>query len=127
MPTSSSAHERCGSIESSTLPNTINEILCMGHGATIRLCPVWPQTRDASFANLRCRGAFLGSAAIRDGGIEDVRIDSEKGSVCTGQNPWPESRVQVLRNGVVAESLEGECLAFSTTKNETICLAPKTE
>lgn len=33
----------------STIPNTINEMLCMGHGGVLRVFPVWPKKKDASF------------------------------------------------------------------------------
>ena len=104
----------------STVPNTINEMLCMGHSEVIRLFPVWPRNRDASFKNLRCRGAFLVSAALEGGVVQQVRIQSEKGSNCTLVNPWPGQRVQVLRNGAAAEIVEGERFTLKTAVNEDI-------
>ena len=106
----------------STVPNTINEMLCMGHSDVIRLFPVWPRERDASFTNIRCWGAFLVSATIEGGLIQKVRIHSEKGSDCTMVNPWPQNRVQILRNGEAAELVEGERLTLKTGVEEDIGL-----
>jgi len=107
----------------STVPNTINEMLCMGHSDVIRLFPVWPRERDAAFEKLRCRGAFLVSAAIKGGVIGQVRIHSEKGSDCTVENPWLGQRVQVQRNGEAAEIVAGERFPLKTAVNEDIELA----
>ena len=43
----------------STVPNTINEMLCSGHQSVVRLFPCWPKHLDASFSNIRVEGAFL--------------------------------------------------------------------
>jgi alpha-L-fucosidase 2 len=109
----------------STVPNTINEMLCMGHNGVIRLFPVWPKNRDAAFVNIRCWGAFLVSGEIKDGVVQDVTILSEKGSECTVVNPWPGEHVQVLRNGEAAESLAGERVTFGTEQGEVIRLTTK--
>jgi len=42
----------------STVPNTINEMLCMGHGYILRVFPVWPIDRDASFFSFAKGGSF---------------------------------------------------------------------
>ena len=104
----------------STVPNAINEMLCMGHSEVIRLFPVWPRERDASFTNLRCHGAFLVSAAIKDRRIENVLIISERGSDCTLVNPWPQDQVQVLRNGEPGEIVAGERFTLKTAVHENI-------
>ena len=72
----------------STVPNTINEMLCMGHQGIVRLFPVWPRELDASFHQIRVEGAFLVSASLKNGAVGDVRIVSEKGRDLTLLNPW---------------------------------------
>lgn len=42
----------------STVPNTINEMMCMGHQGIVRLFPGWPKDKDASFHQIRVEGAF---------------------------------------------------------------------
>jgi len=109
----------------STVPNTINEMLCMGHKGVIRLFPVWPKNKDAAFSNIRCWGAFLVSAALRDGVVQAVTIVSEKGRDCTVVNPWAPERVQLVRNGKEAECLSGERVTFGTVPGEVIELDRK--
>jgi alpha-L-fucosidase 2 len=106
----------------STVPNTINEMLCMGHKGVIRLFRVWPKNQDAAFVNIRCWGAFLVSAALRDGVVQDVTIVSEKGRECTVVNPWAPESVQLVRNGKRAECLAGERVTFGTKPGEEIGL-----
>lgn len=107
----------------STVPNTINEMLCMGHKGVIRLFPVWPRAQDAAFVRIRCWGAFLVSGALRDGVVQDVTIVSEKGRACTVVNPWMPESMQLVRNGRSAECLAGERVSFGTEPGEVIGLA----
>jgi len=106
----------------STVPNTINEMLCLGHNGVLRLFPVWPKDRDAAFVNIRCRGAFLVSGTLRDGAVQTVTILSEKGCDCTVVNPWPGKQVQLFRNGETAEVVEGDRLILKTSADEIIGL-----
>ena len=106
----------------STVPNTINEMLCMGHGGMLRVFPVWPKNQDASFKTLRTYGAFLVSSELRNGLVLYVDILSEKGRVCTMKNPWPKNSVQLYRNGKKAEVLHGDSFSFPTKVNEKISL-----
>lgn len=108
----------------STVPNTINEMLCMGHNGVIRLFPGWPKERDAAFATIRCWGAFLVSGKLKGGVVQDVTILSERGSDCTVVNPWPGNSIQVIRNGDPAEAADGERFTLATSANETIGLSP---
>jgi hypothetical protein len=71
----------------STVPNTINEMLCMSHvpvgdpdraESVIRVFPVWPKDRDARFHNIRCWGAFLVSSELKNGSVIRVEIASER-------------------------------------------------
>jgi hypothetical protein len=42
----------------------------------------------ASFRTFRAQGAFLVSAAWRDGGVHDVEVVSEKGTLCRIHGDW---------------------------------------
>ncbi len=108
----------------STVPATINEMLCMGHKGVLRLFPVWPKSKDASFTNIRCWGAFLVSGELKGGQIGGVTIVSEKGRDCTLANPWPGRRVKLTRDGRAAEPLAGERFTFATRAGERLALAP---
>ena len=107
----------------STVPNTINEMLCMGHKGLIRIFPVWPKSKDAAFTNIRCWGAFLVSGEMKAGRIQNVQIISEKGRDCMVLNPWPTTSIQITRNGKQAEVLTGERVVLQTKAGEVIELA----
>jgi alpha-L-fucosidase 2 len=109
----------------STVPNTINEMLCMGHKGVLRLFPVWPKDKDASFTNIRCWGAFLVSADLKNGVVRNVEIVSEKGRDCTMVNPWPGKNVTVYRNDKAIETLAGGRFKFKTQKGAAYVLRPK--
>ena len=117
----------------STVPNTINEMLCMSHvpvgdpdrnESVIRPFAVWPRDRDARFENIRCWGAFLVSSALAGGEVQYVKLHSERGRDCTMQNPWPGKGVQVFRGAKPAEILSGERVTFKTSAGEEIVLGP---
>jgi hypothetical protein len=86
----------------STVPNTINEMLCMGHQNILRLFPVWPRNLDVAFKRIRVEGAFLISAALTGGEVTELSVFSEKGRPLCLLNPWKGSSVSV------AETVEGE-------------------
>lgn len=106
----------------STVPNTINEMLCMGHGHILRVFGVWPRARDARFCNIRAWGAFRVSSALKNGRIRYVRLHSERGRHCTLVNPWPGQEIQLYRNGKAAERLQGDRVSFQTSTGEEILL-----
>ena len=108
----------------SIVPNTINEMLCMGHRGALRLFPVWPKNTDARFALLRAWGAFLIDSELRDGVVRYVRIKSERGRPCTVQNPWPRHKVTVFRGGVKAETVSGSRFTLKTRVDEELRLLP---
>ncbi len=108
----------------STVPNTINMMLCSAHGGALRVFAVWPKHADAKFANLRVEGAFLVASEIVDGAIPYVTITSDRGRRCTVVNPWPDAKVQLSRNNTLAETLEGERFTFETVVGERIRLSP---
>ena len=68
---------------------------------TSMVFPVWDQQQDASFSNLRARGAFLISAnfsAKIHQVVSPVTIKSEAGQLCRLVSPWkgePRNRVEV--------------------------------
>jgi len=107
-----------------TVGNALQEMLCMSAGNVIRLFDVFPKNQNASFERIRTWGAFLVSASLKNGVVSDVEIKSEKGKSCTIINPWPDRKVQLIRNGKKAEIAEGDRISFKTGINETIKLEP---
>lgn len=108
----------------STVPNTVNEMLCMSHEQVLRLFPVWPRGKDASFANIRCEGAFLVSSSLKNGRVEQVRISSEQGRTCLLENPWPSGHILVRRGNGPATRHSGARISLPTKKGETLILTP---
>jgi len=108
------AIETCGGITVG-----VNEMLLQSYEGVIRLFPVWPRERAARFETLRAAGAFLISAELRDGVVQPVIIESEKGCDCTVQNPWQGKRPAVfeLNDGketVVEIEAAGDRFTFKT-------------
>ena len=109
---------------SSIVPNTVDEMLLQSHEGILRFFPDWPRSRDARFHTLRAYGAFLVSASLSHGVVEDLVIMSEKGRPCVVQNPWPGHPVELIRPGKPTQTLEGEHLNFSTDVGGSIELVP---
>ncbi len=109
----------------SIVPNTINEMLCMGHQGVLRFFPVWPKNRPARFANLRAEGAFLCAGALDERVVQYVHILSERGRDCTLANPWPGKAVTLYRDGKQGETLEGARFTFRTKAGELIEAVPE--
>ena len=98
----------------STVPNTINEMLCMGHQDIVRLFPVWPRSLDASFHQIRVEGAFLVSASLRDGIVGEVTVVSEKGRTLSMMNPWEGRAVKVAGPKGTRTVYEGTVIKMKT-------------
>ena len=84
----------------------------------------WPKDWDAAFT-LVARGAFLVSAAQRDGKVPLVEIVSQNGGTCRLKNPWQGRSATLFRNGRSAETIAGETLTFATAKGETVVVVPE--
>jgi len=108
----------------STVPNTINMMLCMSHRNVLRVFGVWPKDRRARFADIRARGAFLVSSQLVKGQVQYVLIRGERGRPCELVNPWPGKPVVLYRGKQEARTLRGERLKFATSVGEEILLGP---
>jgi hypothetical protein len=64
----------------------------------VRVFPVWPAARDASFRRLRAKGAFLLSATLKGGHVA-AELTSEKGSAATVAGAWTKPAVQEIDVG----------------------------
>lgn len=104
--------------ENIALPAVINECLLQSYDGTLRLFPNWPADRDAEFRTLRAVGAFLVSAARRDGTVDWLEVISEVGATLRLVNPWP-SDVLCLRSGST-QILSGDILEVETAPGEIV-------
>lgn len=109
----------------STVPNTINEMLCSGHQNIVRIFPVWPKNKDASFSNIRTNGAFLVSSELKDCKIQHIEIISEKGKMLNLLNPWDTKEVEVIRPSGKREIFKGKRLKIETSAGEKIFISQK--
>lgn len=107
----------------STVPNTINEMLCMGHQGVVRLFPVWPRGKDASFHNIRVEGAFLVSGELKDGEVTEVSVYSEQGRDLTLLNPWGEGEFVLYEKGKKPVALKGRTVVIKTKPDVFYSLA----
>ena len=108
----------------STVPNTVNEMLCSGFGGTLRLFEQWPKKVDASFTRIRTYGAFLVSGSIRSGVVSGITLISERGKTCRVKNPWKGRRVKISGSASDAREMAGDLLVFKTRPGETFTLMP---
>ncbi len=106
----------------STIPNTVNMMLCSVHKDVMRLYPAWPRKVDARFGNLRQFGAFLVASEIKGGVVQYVDVFSEKGRDLTMVNPWPGKTVTVTRDGRRGRTVSGERFTVTTSVGERIRL-----
>ena len=108
----------------STTPNTINEMLCMGHQDIVRIFPVWPKDQDATFERIRVEGAFLVSAQIKGGVIGPVTIISEQGRPLVLQNPWKDKAVKITSKAGESTTQRGDKLTLTTQQGVTYTFTP---
>ncbi len=106
----------------STVPNTINQMLCMSNQNLLRVFEVWPKDKDASFYNIRSEGAFLVSSALKKSYVEYVHVISEKGRTLVLQNPWPGKTILVTSNKTAPRLRSGERITINTLKGEVLML-----
>lgn len=87
--------ETVGSIEA------IDSMLLQHELGVLRVFPDWPKDMDASFTDLRAKGAFLVSSQQHNGRVSFVDIRSEHGGSLTLQSPWGPEPVSVDGHKVI--------------------------
>jgi hypothetical protein len=112
----------------STVPNTVNEMLCMGHQDVVRLFSGWPKDKDAEFYQIRVEGAFLVSAKLKSGEVSGVILISERGRDLNLLNPWKNKKIKIKGKnigGVIREEVrEGERIKIKTIPGATYFVEP---
>lgn len=104
----------------------VMEMLLQSWGGILRIFPSLPEKwGDAGFERLRGEGAFLVSAARREGKTEWVEITSEAGLRCRVRNAFNGEAVR-LKDKRTGESrrLTGKEISFATRKGGTYLLTP---
>jgi len=67
----------------------VNDMLLSSYDGVFRFFSVWPLSEDASFVQLRAKGAFVVSASLSEGLVGPVTVISEVGSTAILESPWP--------------------------------------
>lgn len=97
----------------------VTDLLLQSDGGTLRLFPGCPEAwKEASFSGLRAEGAFVVSAARRDGRLASVRIASEKGSRLKIAGLPPGTRARREGGAEVAVEERAGTLEFATVAGE---------
>ena len=98
----------------------LQEMLLQSYGGVLRVFPCWPAGVPASFTTFRAEGAFLVSAAWKDGRVTSLEILSEKGGTCRLVAPWPEGAQVETATGhsVTTADWAPGIPAFDTTAGE---------
>jgi hypothetical protein len=109
-------------IENFALPVVVNECMMQSYNGTIRFFPNWPMDKDAEFHNLRAVGAFLVSASLINGKVNEIKIVSEAGGLLKVILPWSEGASIKTNKGV--QSLTSAMVEIKTEKGEIIMLKP---
>ena len=73
----------------------VNEMLLQSQSGSIHVFPALPQEIDASFSQLRARGAFLVSSSRKQGAVQFVTIEARADGVLKLVNPWLGKTVSV--------------------------------
>ncbi len=117
-----------GGIETCGTSLAVSEMLLQSHRGYLRFFPVWPRDQPARFGTLRAKNAFLVSAELNEGKVENVEVVSEKGRDCTFLNPWPEFHPRVYEvesgNPVQTVAVEGDRFTFCTHPGGHYLLKP---
>jgi hypothetical protein len=108
----------------STVPNTVNAMLCMGHQDVVRLFSAWPKDKDAAFYQIRVEGAFLVSAKLKNEEISGVTIFSERGRDLNLLNPWKNRKIKITEKGASETIREGERIKIKTVSGATYFFEP---
>ncbi|HVK24539.1 MAG TPA: discoidin domain-containing protein [Actinokineospora sp.] len=107
--------EKVGAIES------VDSMLMQSHQGVIRLFPVWPTTKDASFVKLREKGALIVSSEFKAGAVTYVDIAPEVGGTVKLLNPWPGKSVTINKStgGTQSYTETGGVITFTGTAGTT--------
>lgn len=121
---------QCGLEPLSIYGAAVNEMLLQSNEGKIRIFPAIPNGWATSF-RLLARGAFMvSSERQKNGTIQGIYIESQKGNECRLVNPWADSEVAVWSIGeknkkVSHKILEKNVVVFSTLPNQNYLIVPK--
>jgi alpha-L-fucosidase 2 len=79
--------------------SAVQEMMLQSHTGVVKLFPAIPEEwNDVSFSNLRTYGAFLVSARMENGEVNNVEITAEKGGEIILENPFGDTEFSCDRD-----------------------------
>jgi alpha-L-fucosidase 2 len=101
----------------------LQEMLLQSQGGILRLFPAIPDSwKEVSFSDFRAEGAFLVTAAMRDGSLDSVRILPEKDALLRMLNPFTEKPVSVTGTDLPEEDRNDRILTMNARAGREIIL-----
>ena len=101
----------------------LQEMLLQSQGGILRLFPAIPASwKEASFKDFRAEGAFLVTAAIRDGSLDSVRILPENDALLRILNPFSPKAFSVAGADLPDEARNGRILTMNARAGKEIVL-----
>jgi len=94
-----------------------------GQLEVLSVCPAWPREWNASF-RLLARGGFMVTAAVQNGEVEFIEIESRLGETCRIRNPWGKPCLVSEIDGTTQE-MDGDILCFDTERGKHYQVLPK--
>ena len=84
-----------GGIETAGSIEALDSMLLQHENGVLRVFPDWPTDKDADFAHLLAKGAFLVSSEQRNSAVTFIEITSKVGGPLTIASPWGEHPVRL--------------------------------
>jgi alpha-L-fucosidase 2 len=97
----------------------LQEMLIQSYAGFLEIMPAVPTDwKNVGFENLRTEGAFLVSAAKKNGSVRFIKIKSEKGGKCIVKTDIPTKEIRVQSNSPakISQSQDGKTLVEVETK-----------
>ncbi len=96
----------------------LQEMLFQSHTGIAHIFPAIPsEWKNVSFDNFRAEGAFLISSTLKDGSVEKISIQSEKGGLLKLKNPFNKSVFECTSEFKLSED---HIISIQTKPNEII-------
>ncbi|MFJ2647370.1 discoidin domain-containing protein [Streptomyces sp. NPDC087420] len=113
-------------IEKSGATEAVNSMLVQSDQGIISLFPVWPAGKDASFWQLRQKGAFVVSSAKQGDRVSYVDVQAKAGGTLKLKNPWGSGTFTVTNTSgaAVPFTTANGVITVQTTAGQTYHILP---
>ncbi|MYV54685.1 discoidin domain-containing protein [Streptomyces sp. SID3212] len=113
-------------IEKSGATEAVNSMLIQSDQGIISLFPVWPAGKNASFWQLRQKGAFVVSSAKQADRVSYVDVQAKAGGTLKLKNPWGSGTFTVTNTSgaAVPFTTANGVISVQTTAGQTYHILP---